>query len=199
MRARGRRRPLQGSPETGYPAPRACARGAPASLSDSDSDSRRPAPRPRGGGVARTGAVRGADSSTITLDDLGLSRQRIAEWRRIRDAGQEVAEDAIDGALAQGRAPTKSDIKRAADEATRPRCPQPGYRAAASPRARGRPTRGHCQQLAVNHTKPAHLHRSARQRRRLYPCPPRAIPSQVAMPYLAGLYVPAWHTTTPRP
>jgi phage N-6-adenine-methyltransferase len=66
-----------------------------------------------------SGNVRASDNSTITISDLGLSRQRVAEWRRVRDAGQEVVNDAIDGALAQGRAPTKSDVKRAAEEATR--------------------------------------------------------------------------------
>lgn len=66
------------------------------------------------GGEVRTRAdnqhVRDADK--LSLDDLGISRQRVSEWRETRDAGPEVVEQAIQGALAEGRAPTKSDIKK---------------------------------------------------------------------------------------
>jgi hypothetical protein len=34
----------------------------------------------------------------------------VAEWREMRDAGEAVVEQAIDVALSEGRAPTKSDI-----------------------------------------------------------------------------------------
>lgn len=59
--------------------------------------------------------VRGADNSEVQLDDLGVSRQRLSEWRETRDAGAGVVEDAIRSALADGRAPTKADVKRAVD------------------------------------------------------------------------------------
>jgi hypothetical protein len=46
-----------------------------------------------------------------TLNDLGISRQRLSEWREVRDAGEEIVEEAIQDALDEGRAPTKTDIK----------------------------------------------------------------------------------------
>lgn len=58
-------------------------------------------------------SVRTADTSLSTLEDLGVSRQRLAEWRDVRDAGMPVVEQAIESALADGRAPTKADIQRA--------------------------------------------------------------------------------------
>jgi len=51
-------------------------------------------------------------SDITTLDDIGVSRQRLAEWRGVRDAGEEVVEEAIQEALDEGRAPTKADITR---------------------------------------------------------------------------------------
>jgi hypothetical protein len=53
------------------------------------------------------------ESPPATLDDLGVSRQRVAEWRETRDAGESVVEQAITTALDEGRAPTKEDIRRA--------------------------------------------------------------------------------------
>ncbi len=53
----------------------------------------------------RTDIVRGSDE-VVTLDDLGLDRRRVAEWREVRDAG----EAAITEALAEVLAPTKADI-----------------------------------------------------------------------------------------
>jgi len=44
------------------------------------------------------------------LDSLGLDRRRLSEWRDVRDAGEQVVEEAIRGALSEGRAPTKADI-----------------------------------------------------------------------------------------
>ena len=70
------------------------------------------------GEVARAGGDR--DNSIVqtsdnrnesTLSDIGLDRRRVAEWRETRDAGEGVVEAAISGALAEGRAPTKSDIR----------------------------------------------------------------------------------------
>lgn len=54
--------------------------------------------------------VRSSDTAPATFDDLGLDRRRVAEWRKKRDAGEAVVEGAIQTALAEGRAPTKSDI-----------------------------------------------------------------------------------------
>jgi phage N-6-adenine-methyltransferase len=63
---------------------------------------------------------RGIQSSVRTLDtrpasfgELGLSRQRVAEWRELRDAGEAVIDEAIQEALDEGRAPTDADIQRA--------------------------------------------------------------------------------------
>lgn len=47
-----------------------------------------------------------------TTDTLGLDRRRVSEWREMRDAGEPVVEQAIQGALAEGRAPTKADIQK---------------------------------------------------------------------------------------
>ena len=52
---------------------------------------------------------------TPTRAELGISRQRLQEWRDVRDAGDAVVEQAIESALAEGRAPTKAHIKRAVD------------------------------------------------------------------------------------
>jgi phage N-6-adenine-methyltransferase len=57
--------------------------------------------------------VRGPDTFPATYDELGLSRQRVAEWRELRDAGEPVIDEAIQEALAEGRAPTNADIQRA--------------------------------------------------------------------------------------
>ena len=48
------------------------------------------------------------------FDDLGISRQRVAEWREIRDAGESTVEAAIRRALDEGHAPTKALILGAA-------------------------------------------------------------------------------------
>jgi hypothetical protein len=58
--------------------------------------------------------------SEATLNDLGVSRQRLSEWRDVRDAGMEVVDTAISGALLEGRAPTKADVRRAVDERRQP-------------------------------------------------------------------------------
>jgi hypothetical protein len=71
------------------------------------------------GQVARPGGdrqtiVQASDNGAATFSDLGVSRQRVAEWRTVRDAGEEVVEGAIQQALAEGRAPTKSGVLEAA-------------------------------------------------------------------------------------
>jgi len=60
------------------------------------------------GEIARVGNPH--DSNSPTLGELNIPSQRVSEWRETRDAGQEVVEQAIQGALAEGRPPTKSDI-----------------------------------------------------------------------------------------
>ena len=73
------------------------------------------------GEVARAGGdrdsiVRDLDNRTESrLEDLGVSRQRLSEWRDTRDAGSEVVEQAIEEALSEGRPPTKADIRRAVE------------------------------------------------------------------------------------
>jgi hypothetical protein len=57
--------------------------------------------------------VRSSDTFPATYDELGLSRQRVAEWRELRDAGEPVIDEAIQEALDEGRAPTNADIQRA--------------------------------------------------------------------------------------
>ena len=68
--------------------------------------------------------VRAADISE--LDDLGVSRQRLSEWRKTRDAGMVVVGGAIAEALDEGRAPTKADIRRATAQAWPSGCPSRG-------------------------------------------------------------------------
>jgi phage N-6-adenine-methyltransferase len=69
------------------------------------------------GEVAKAGGdrtiVRSEDNGEVTFGDLGISRQRVSEWREIRDAGEDAVEQAIKATLDEGRAPTKEDIKRA--------------------------------------------------------------------------------------
>jgi hypothetical protein len=47
-----------------------------------------------------------------TLKELGVTSQRLSEWRTVRDAGESVVEEAISQAQAEDRPPTKSDILR---------------------------------------------------------------------------------------
>ena len=69
----------------------------------------------RNGGDRKSGiSVRAPDTDPATLDELGLSRQRFAEWSEVYDAGGEaVVDEAIQAALDEGRAPTNADIQRA--------------------------------------------------------------------------------------
>lgn len=59
--------------------------------------------RDRGG--ANIG-VQGSDT-VHTFTDLGFDRRRVAEWRVVRDAGEQSVEAAIRSALNAGRAPSK--------------------------------------------------------------------------------------------
>lgn len=68
------------------------------------------------GGDRKSIIVHDSDNGAATLDDLGLDRRRLAEWRDVRDAGPGVVEQAINGALSEGRAPTKADIRRAVQQ-----------------------------------------------------------------------------------
>jgi phage N-6-adenine-methyltransferase len=71
------------------------------------------------GEVARPGGdrdsiVRAPDNrNEATLDELGVDRRRVAEWRELRDAGEGVVDQAIQAALDENRAPTNADIHRA--------------------------------------------------------------------------------------
>ncbi|MDS4011549.1 MAG: DNA N-6-adenine-methyltransferase [Defluviicoccus sp.] len=57
---------------------------------------------------------RNPGTDPATLDELGLSRQRFAEWSDVYDAGGEaVVDEAIQAALDEGRAPTNADVQRA--------------------------------------------------------------------------------------
>ena len=50
----------------------------------------------------------GLDTLPATYHELGLTRQRVAEWRQLREAGEHVIDEAIQGALDEGRAPTNA-------------------------------------------------------------------------------------------
>ena len=68
-------------------------------------------------GPGQRSNVRAPDISD--LDDLGLDRRRVAEWRDLAAVGDEGVERAIDEAateaLAKKRAVTKADVRRKAD------------------------------------------------------------------------------------
>jgi hypothetical protein len=64
------------------------------------------------GTVAKAGAnpnVRPSDNQAATLKELNIPRQRLNEWRKIRDA-PDVVESVIQTALAEARTPTKAEI-----------------------------------------------------------------------------------------
>ena len=59
-------------------------------------------------------SVRTPGTDPATLDEIGISKQRFAEWSDVYDAGGEaVVDEAIQAALDEGRAPTNADIQRA--------------------------------------------------------------------------------------
>jgi phage N-6-adenine-methyltransferase len=74
------------------------------------------------GEVARDGgdrrsqiSPRGSGTDPATLDELGISSQRFAEWSEIYDAGGTATiKEAVQTAIDEGRAPTDAEIQRAA-------------------------------------------------------------------------------------
>jgi phage N-6-adenine-methyltransferase len=89
---------------------------------------RKSAIKPRTSGLDRTAcksgiSPRGSGTDPATLDEIGISSQRFAEWSEVYDAGgTAIIKDAIQTALDEGRAPTNADIHRAV-------CPQGTARA----------------------------------------------------------------------
>jgi phage N-6-adenine-methyltransferase len=69
----------------------------------------------RHGGVRKSAIkVRTPDLDHATLDEIGISKQRFAEWSEVYDAGGTATiEEAVDAALGEGRAPTNADVQRA--------------------------------------------------------------------------------------
>ncbi len=62
-------------------------------------------------------AVAGSrNPESSTYSELGISRQRVQEWREVRDAGEAVVDGVISNALSEGRAPTRAEILKAAQE-----------------------------------------------------------------------------------
>ena len=57
--------------------------------------------------------VPATDTLPATVDDLGLDRRRMADWRKMADAGEAVVLGAISDALDEGREATAADVKRA--------------------------------------------------------------------------------------
>jgi DNA N-6-adenine-methyltransferase (Dam) len=64
----------------------------------------------RPGGDRQSIARSSGNASETLYRDLGIDGQRVSEWRMLRDAGPETVEEAIAGALSQGKAPTKLGI-----------------------------------------------------------------------------------------
>lgn len=71
------------------------------------------------GGDRRSIKPRSAGVDPATLDELGISSQRAAEFQTLAKAGEEVVEKAVAEALAEGQAPTRSKINAAARELVR--------------------------------------------------------------------------------
>lgn len=59
------------------------------------------------------------DDKVVTLKDLGINRDQSSQWQRRARVEDEVVDGSISAALASGRAPTKSDIRRAVRDATK--------------------------------------------------------------------------------
>jgi hypothetical protein len=53
--------------------------------------------------LAQNTDARASGNGAAKLSDLGISSQRVSEWRETRDAGPEVVEQAIQSALDEGR------------------------------------------------------------------------------------------------
>lgn len=71
-------------------------------------------------GTIASGGRRPKASEILTVSDLARDREQLREWREVRDAGPEVVEQAIQEALSEGRAPTKTDIQRAIKGESKP-------------------------------------------------------------------------------
>jgi hypothetical protein len=57
--------------------------------------------------------ARNSGNGAVTYDELGVTSQRVAEWR---DAGEGTVDQAMQAALDENRAPTNADIQRALRE-----------------------------------------------------------------------------------
>jgi len=62
------------------------------------------------GGDRKTIIVQAADNDAATLPELGITRQRLADWRTVRDAGEAVVERA--GPPQRGRAACRTRSSR---------------------------------------------------------------------------------------
>jgi ParB family chromosome partitioning protein len=71
--------------------------------------------RANAGGANLSNGARSAGTVPATFGELGISSQRVAEWRELRDAGERVIDEAIQAALDEGRAPTNADVQRAVE------------------------------------------------------------------------------------
>lgn len=75
--------------------------------------------KPRTSGLDRAAcesgiSPRGSGTDPATLDEIGISSQRFAEWSEVYDAGgTAIIKDAIQTALDEGRTPTNADVQRA--------------------------------------------------------------------------------------
>jgi hypothetical protein len=49
-------------------------------------------------------------SGDTTFEDIGVSKQQVHSFRKVRDLGGDKVEEIIDKAVAEGRSPTKSEI-----------------------------------------------------------------------------------------
>ena len=75
------------------------------------------------GEIATSGKRKSCNVSTVTTvpEALGgVHRTELQRWRKTRDAGIAVVEDAIGEALSENRAPTKADVHRAVDRSRDP-------------------------------------------------------------------------------
>ena len=62
------------------------------------------------GTISRRGRVNKKSGVPDFYKELGVSKQRVAEWRKLGKAGSPKIDTIIESVLAEGRAPTKNDI-----------------------------------------------------------------------------------------
>jgi hypothetical protein len=79
---------------------------------------RKSAIKPRTSGLDRAAcesgiSSRGSGTDPATLDEIGISSQRFAEWRELHDASENAVEAAIQSAVDEDRAPTSAGNQRA--------------------------------------------------------------------------------------